>query len=187
MSLYHNVNVMSWHYVIGRCYVILRFPIIFPFSKSHRRRSHSCPYRQQLWFGLPLWHVERLSESRSSALDFVPYCIIGLNYHTKVSHSVSQYLITVTLYLIYIALLHRFMIISEALYNIHLCKACQCFIPVWRGATPSQINSLGSIQVTWQLYSVSQPRETIHCFCIHLICTYIQYILTLYCSGPMHV
>ena len=51
------------------------------------------------------------------------------------------------------------MVISEALYNIYLCKACQSFIPIW-GATPSQINSLRSIQVTWQLYSVHQPMET---------------------------
>ena len=46
------------------------------------------------------------------------------------------------------------MVISEVLYNIHLCKACQCFIPV-----PGAYNSLGSIQVTWQLYSVHQPVE----------------------------
>ena len=53
-----------------------------------------------------------------------------------------------TAYLIYIALLHKFIIISEVLYNIHLCKACQCFIPTWGGATPSLFNSPGSIQVT---------------------------------------
>ena len=32
-------------------------------------------------------------------------------------------------YLIHTAPLHRFYIVSEALYNIHLCKAFQCFIP----------------------------------------------------------
>ena len=55
------------------------------------------------------------------------------------------------------------------LYNIHLYKACQYFIPVWGGGYPSQINSLGSIQVIWQLYSTCQPIETILCFCICLI------------------
>ena len=64
------------------------------------------------------------------------------------------------IYLNYMVLLHRFMIISKALYNIHLYNACQCFIPVWDRATPSQIN--------WQLYLVHQSRET-NCFCIHLI------------------
>ena len=66
-----------------------------------------------------------------------------------------------SIYLIYIAPLHRFMIVSEVLYNIHLCKACQCFIPVWEGATAYQI---GNIQVTWQLCSACQHRETAHCF-----------------------
>ena len=75
----------------------------------------------------------------------------------------------VSMYLIYLALLHRPMIISEVLYNIHLCQTCECFIPVWGGATPAQIKSLGSIQVTWQLYSAHQPMETTQCFCICLI------------------
>ena len=35
-----------------------------------------------------------------------------------------------------LALLHRFMIVSEVVYNIHLCKVCQCFIPVCGGAIP---------------------------------------------------
>ena len=33
-------------------------------------------------------------------------------------------------YLIYIAPLHRLKVVSEVLYNIHLYKACQFFIPV---------------------------------------------------------
>ena len=35
-----------------------------------------------------------------------------------------------SIHLIYKIPLHRFMIISEALYNIRLCKAYQWFIPV---------------------------------------------------------
>ena len=35
------------------------------------------------------------------------------------------------------------MIVSEALYNVHLCKVCQCFVPVWGGASSSQINIPG--------------------------------------------
>ena len=35
--------------------------------------------------------------------------------------------------------------------------------------SPSHTNSLGNIQVTWQLYSACQPMETAHCFCICLI------------------
>ena len=56
-------------------------------------------------------------------------------------------------YLIYVApLLRLFTLYQKCFYNIDLCKAFRCFIPLWEGATSSQINSLGSIQVTWQLY-----------------------------------
>ena len=71
-----------------------------------------------------------------------------------------------------LAPLHRFYIVSEALYNIHLCKAFQCFIPLREGATSSQIKSLGSIQVTWQLYPhfcfSTTTWENAQCFCICL-------------------
>ena len=99
----------------------------------------------------------------------------GFNSHFRASMLQST---ISSIYLIYKALLQRPMIISEALYNIHLCKACRCFIPVWGGATPSQINYLGNIQVTWQLYSACQLMETAHCFCICLSAHMIQYIHT---------
>ena len=49
-------------------------------------------------------------------------------------------------------ILHHIRSALQYWHNIDLCKAFQCFIPLWEGATSSQINSLGSIQVTWQLY-----------------------------------
>ena len=73
--------------------------------------------------------------------------------------------------LIYIVPLHWFYIVSEVLYNIHLCKAFQCFIPLWEGAITSWINSLGSY--TWQLcphfcFSVTTWWNA-RCFCSSLI------------------
>ena len=44
----------------------------------------------------------------------------------------SWELLRITIYLICIVLLHRFMIVTEAFYNMHLCKACWCFIPHMR-------------------------------------------------------
>ena len=59
--------------------------------------------------------------------------------------------------------LHRFCIVSEVLFNIHLCKAFQCLIPSWEGATSSQINSLGAYRWHGSLIqistSVQQPGE----------------------------
>ena len=55
----------------------------------------------------------------------------------------------------------------------HLCKAFQCFIPLWEGASSSQINSLGSIQVPCQLYLhfcfSATTWGNAWCFCIRLI------------------
>ena len=68
------------------------------------------------------------------------------------SHRFIHYL---SIYPIYIALLHRFMIVSEVLYNIHLSKACQYFNPVWGGSHPSQINSMGSIQHIVSAFALS--------------------------------
>ena len=73
------------------------------------------------------------------------------------------------IYLIYITLLLQYLLV-QGQSVFHSC--------MWRSHA-LQINSLGSIHVTWQLYSACQPMETTHCFCIHLIAhTYdtIQYI-----------
>ena len=76
--------------------------------------------------------------------------------------------------ILFLVPLHRFCIVSEVLCNIHLCNAFQCFIPLWEGATSSHINSLGSIQVIWQLYlhfccfSITTWVNAQY-FCIHLI------------------
>ena len=53
--------------------------------------------------------------------------------------------------LIYIVPFHRFFNASKALFTITSttpAQAFHCVIPLWGGATFSQINSLGSIQVT---------------------------------------
>ena len=78
----------------------------------------------------------------------------------------------------FLALLQRFMILSEVLYNVHLCKACQCFIPVWGGATLSKIISLGSIQVTWQFNTSTYGNST---FFLHLpYSTYLTQLILQY-------
>ena len=71
----------------------------------------------------------------------------------------------------------------KSVLQYSLVQGLSVFHSCMRRSHPSQINSLGSIQVTWQLLQFHQPMETTHCFCVHLIThiyntlSYIQYYL----------